>query len=75
MTVVIKNKEKKGWIKKRTDKNDKRAFIIELTEKGKEIIEELLPKHIESVEKIFDVLIDEEKRNLINILKKFKKIS
>ena len=33
MTVVIKNMEKKGWIKKRTDKNDKRAFIIELTEK------------------------------------------
>ena len=75
MTVVIKNMEKKGLVEKINDKNDKRSFLINLTEKGKKIIEELLPKHIESVEKTFDILTDEDKENLINILRKFKEIS
>ena len=74
MTVVIKNMEKKGLVEKINDKNDKRSFLINLTEKGKKIIEELLPKHIESVEKTFDILTDEDKENLINILRKFKEI-
>ena len=75
MTVVIRNMEKKGWIEKKTDENDKRAFFIELTEKGKRIIEELLPRHIKSVERIFNILTEEDKRNLIEILRKFKEIS
>ena len=75
MTVVIRNMEKKGWIDKKTDENDRRAFFIELTENGKRIIEELLPRHIESVERAFNILTEEDKRNLIEILRKFKEIS
>lgn len=73
ITVVIKNLEKDGLIKKNSDPEDKRSAIISLTEKGKEVIEGILPKHIKNIGNIFSVLTDEEKIMLKEILKKFKK--
>ena len=72
ITVVIKNLEKDGLIKKNPDPEDKRSTIISITDKGKEVIESILPNHIHNIERIFSVLTDEEKVTLKNILKKFK---
>lgn len=72
ITVVIKNLEKDGLIKKKPDPNDKRSCIISLTEEGKKIIEDILPDHIKNIKGIFDILTDEEKNTLKTILKKFK---
>lgn len=72
ITVVIKNLEKEGLIKKSPDPEDKRSCIISLTEKGKDVIENILPNHIKNIKGIFEVLTDEEKITLKNILKKFK---
>lgn len=74
ITVVIKNLEKDGFVKKNLDPQDKRSTIISITDKGKNIIEEILPDHINNISKIFDVLTDEEKITLKGILKKFKNI-
>ena len=73
ITVVIKNLEKEGLVKKALDPEDKRSAIISLTDKGKEVVEDILPNHIENIKDIFSVLTDEEKIVLKNILKKFKK--
>ena len=72
ITVVIKNLEKDGLVRKYSDPLDKRATIISITDKGKNIIEEILPEHIINISKIFDILTDEEKNQLKRILKKFK---
>ena len=72
ITVVIKNLEKEGFIRKNIDPEDKRSCIISLTDKGKDRIEAILPKHIDNIRDIFAILSDEEKRVLKNILKKFK---
>ncbi|MGG7177893.1 MarR family winged helix-turn-helix transcriptional regulator [Clostridium paraputrificum] len=72
ITVVIKNLEKDGFVKKYSDPQDKRATIISLTDKGKNIIEDILPDHIRNISKIFEILTDEEKSILKDILKKFK---
>lgn len=72
ITVVIKNLEKEEFIQKNTDPKDKRSCIISLTDKGKQFIEAILPKHIENIGDIFSILSDEEKRVLKGILKKFK---
>ena len=72
ITVVIKNLEKEGLIKKKPDPNDKRSCIISLTEEGKKIIENILPDHIKNIKGIFEILTDEEKNTLKTILKKFK---
>ena len=72
ITVVIKNLEKEGLIQKSADPKDKRSCIISLTDKGKQYIETILPKHIHNIRSIFEVLSNEEKRVLKDILKKFK---
>ena len=72
ITVVIKNLEKEGFIKKNPDPLDKRSTIISITDKGKNIVEEILPKHINNINNIFSVLTDEEKILLKSMLKKFK---
>nr|WP_253199136.1 MarR family transcriptional regulator [Clostridium gasigenes] len=74
ITVVIKNLEKDGLVKKNLDPEDKRSTIISITDKGKKIIEDILPNHINNISEIFNVLTDEEKITLKNILKKFKNI-
>ena len=74
ITVVIKNLEKDGLVKKNLDPKDKRSTIISITDKGKKIIENILPNHINNISGIFNVLTDEEKITLKNILKKFKNI-
>lgn len=72
MTVVIKNMEKKGWIERIMCPNDKRSFLVSLTEEGKAVIERALPRHIEIVEDTFSVLTEAEQEELIRLLKKFK---
>lgn len=72
ITVVIKNLEKDGFIKKIPDPSDRRSTIISITDKGVKVIEEILPDHIENINDIFSILTDEEKVLLKNILKKFK---
>lgn len=74
ITVVIKNLEKDGLVKKNLDPKDKRSTIISITDNGKKIIEDILPNHINNISRIFNVLTDEEKIILKNILKKFKNI-
>lgn len=74
ITVVIKNLEKDGLVKKNLDPKDKRSTIISITDKGKQIIEGILPNHIENISEIFSVLTKEEQITLKNILKKFKNI-
>lgn len=74
ITVVIKNLEKDGLVKKIPDPKDKRSCVISLTAKGIQVIESILPSHIENIRNIFGTLTDEEKITLKTILKKFKNI-
>ncbi|MFQ9511636.1 MAG: MarR family winged helix-turn-helix transcriptional regulator [Lachnospiraceae bacterium] len=72
ITVVIKNLEKDGLIKRMQDPEDRRSFLISLTDAGKKIIEDMFPDHIENIKSIFQVLTDDEKNTLKSILKKFR---
>lgn len=72
MTVVIRNMEKKGWVTRTTCPNDKRAYLVTLTEEGRQVIERALPHHITKIEETFAVLPPQEQLELIRLLKKFK---
>lgn len=73
ITVVVKNLERDGLIRKEQDPNDKRACRIALTDAGRVRMERVLPAHYEHIGQIFSVLSDEELLTLRNILKEFKK--
>ncbi|MEQ9810394.1 MarR family winged helix-turn-helix transcriptional regulator [Streptococcus jiangjianxini] len=74
MTVVLKNMDRNGWIYRRRDDNDKRAYVIGLTDEGRRLIEAVLPEHIARVEESFSVLTEKEQLQLIDLLKKFKNL-
>lgn len=74
MTVVIKNMEQRGWLYRKISETDKRAFIVGLTEKGKNLFESVLPEHRSEIERTYGILTSEEKKQLIDILRKFKNI-
>jgi DNA-binding MarR family transcriptional regulator len=70
MTVVINNLEKEKLIERHVNPEDKRSSLIEITDKGKKIIEEIFPNHLQNLKEEFEVLTKEEKHALITILKK-----
>lgn len=72
ITVVIKNLEKEELVRKYSDIEDKRSMLISITDKGKKIMDDIFPNHVENINKIFNRLTVEEKLELKKILKKFK---
>ncbi len=70
MTVVIKNLEQCQLIKRKENVNDKRSYIIVLTEKGKQLIEEVYKQHMDLIHESLLPLSEEEKKIVIDILKK-----
>lgn len=71
--VVINNLIKRGDIIKTVDKDDRRIRIIEITDKGKNIVKTSVPKHKKALNEIFNVLDDKEKDQLKFLLKKLSK--
>lgn len=72
ITVVIKNLEKQDYIVRERGEKDKRVWQISLTEKGRKIIETILPRHILEIRSIFEKLSPQDKQELKKILKKFR---
>lgn len=70
MTVVIENLVKDDLVMRYKDPEDKRASLISITDKGKAIIEDIFPRHVENINEIFSTLTVEEKKSLISLLKK-----
>ncbi len=70
MTVIIRNLVKAGYITKSRDPEDGRAYIIEISNTGYDIIHELFPKHVEDLRKELSKLDLDEKELLLQLLKK-----
>lgn len=73
MTVVIDNLQKDGLVSRYPDPSDRRATLISITEKGKQLIDDIFPKHIDTLNEIYDVLSKEEKEILLVLLKKLSR--
>lgn len=70
ITVVVKNLKRDGWITSIKDPNDSRASILSITQKGKDIIEEVFPNHAKNLTHALEVLSDEELDTLYDLLNK-----
>ena len=75
MTVVIKNMERDGWISRSCVPNDRRSFLIQLTDQGQKKIEAVLPDHMANISHMTALLSQNDKEDLVRILKTFKKLS
>ena len=75
MTVVIKNMERDGLISRSCYPNDRSSFRIQLTDQGQKKIEAVLPEHMANIRHMTDLLSQNDKEDLVRILKTFKKLS
>jgi len=74
MTVVIQNLIKEGLITRYKDPEDNRAFIVQLTDTGRQLMEDVFPKHIENLNETFAHMTTVEKDQLFLLLKKLNHI-
>ena len=70
MTAAIDRMENKGLVKRIQDPSDGRFFYVHLTKKGRKRIRTEYAKHEKNLEKIASVLSEEERNELIRLLKK-----
>ncbi len=73
MTLVLDNLEKHGLVRRVRSAEDRRMINIEMTDKGRECIEEVLPKHVEAITQEMQALTPEEQAELGRLLRKLGK--
>lgn len=69
ITYVIDRLEEKGLVQRVADVKDRRVTFAELTENGHEQMQDIFPKHAETIEKLFKNLSDSDLSKLRTLLK------
>lgn len=70
VTMLVDNLEKHDWVERRRSKKDRRVIMVHLTSAGKDIIEQVLPMHVEALTSAFAVLTLTERETLGILCKK-----
>lgn len=70
ISVIVNNLVKLDYIEKIPCERDKRVCILHLKDKGRDVIERVVVRNTEMLEESFSMLTEEEKENLLIILKK-----
>jgi len=70
MTAAANRLEEKDLIKRIQDPSDGRSFYLHLTKKGRRLIKEAFDRHARNLEEIADVLNEQERSELVSLLKK-----
>lgn len=68
--LIINNLVKMNYVQRRSDERDRRICIISLTDEGRGLIENLAPKNEDMIKDYMNILTDEEKSNLLYLMKK-----
>jgi DNA-binding MarR family transcriptional regulator len=73
ITGILHRIESRGWVERLPDLNDRRAVGLQLTDKGREITEEIVKISDELYDDLFgEVLNATEKRQIETVLKKVR---
>lgn len=70
ISLVVKNLEKMGYVKRKTDENDKRVSILSLTDEGRDVIEKVIPENEAMIYDYMKDLNEEETATLLSLIKK-----
>lgn len=73
MTGLIDRMTENGWVYREHSKEDRRVWLIKLTDEGKKIKEKLLPIHKNNMSQIMKRLNDEEITEIKRLLIKLSK--
>jgi MarR family 2-MHQ and catechol resistance regulon transcriptional repressor len=70
MTSAIDRLEKRGLVQRRSCNSDRRIRLVELTDCGKSVIEEIYARHEKDLEAVTSELSDKERQVIYEGLKK-----
>jgi MarR family 2-MHQ and catechol resistance regulon transcriptional repressor len=70
MTAAVNRLQNQGYVTRKKDPNDGRCFLARLTESGQTVIRQAYQRHVQSLERVADVLTDKERGELVRLLKK-----
>ncbi len=70
MTTAANRLVQKGFIKRKQDPSDGRYFYLHLTAAGRGLIQNAYEKHSRNLDKMAEVLNEEERAQLVSLLKK-----
>lgn len=70
ITYVVDKLEKKGYVKRYPSPTDRRALIVKLTDIGESLFNDIFPKHADMISQNLSFINDDEKEQLIHLLKK-----
>lgn len=73
ITLVVDNLEKRDFVTRVRDTEDRRFITIHLTTEGRNFIQHIFPDHVKRIFELFSVLSDEEQVSLGKICKKLGK--
>ncbi|MDX1960231.1 MAG: MarR family transcriptional regulator [Leptospiraceae bacterium] len=70
ITTVIDNLEKRELVKRVRQENDRRYITVQLTSRGKSMIEKILPEHLKQIIDTMNILSSSERKDLHRLCKK-----
>ena len=70
ITYVVDKLEKKELVFRQASPTDRRVSNVVLTERGRTMFDDIFPKHADVISQTFSFINDDEKRLLIDFLKK-----
>ncbi|BBI36331.1 MarR family winged helix-turn-helix transcriptional regulator [Cohnella abietis] len=73
ITYVVDKLEQKNYVKRKASLEDRRLIYAEITDAGKQLIEEVFPKHTAVIQQAVNGLDEEEKKLVSQLLKKLGK--
>ena len=73
ISTAVDRLEQRGLVSRRLDAQDARARAVHLTASGRRLIERAFARHREAMEKAAGALDQEERRRLVELLKKLGK--
>jgi MarR family transcriptional regulator, 2-MHQ and catechol-resistance regulon repressor len=70
ITYVVDKLEQKGFLRRIACPKDRRVTYAQITEAGKEFIQDIFPEHAEQIHQLMSSLTEAEKDEAISLLKK-----
>lgn len=73
LTLVVENLEKAGLVSRTAREDDRRVRTVELTRKGRRLVEGMFPRHAAVIARAFEALTDGEQDELRRLCRKLGK--
>jgi MarR family transcriptional regulator, 2-MHQ and catechol-resistance regulon repressor len=70
LTMVVGNLQKRGLVTRTRQANDKRYYLVAITEKGRKLIAQVFPQHVERIAALMAALSPAEQESLAALTRK-----